>query len=275
MRSYDNKKEHQAHNSFINSHLMLDLLYDWSLFALDKAIHELGNYLICWKYKWSLSFSSLIGIGATSQSFINMNNTQQDIRKKVNLPCFADSTDQMMQDEGSGTHQFNIIPSAEPFSPVSETTVSTPVSHGEDSWGEAQDEGSCEMDDGPEYLAIGNLGHRDQSSSQCNNSSSSYSGSSQQFAPTIGQVPKVNIICSASLLSIPRSSSFSEIKTLERKGGFKKSHIRSRSDTGISSTNPPGTVRFISRICMHQDLLAARYINKWNHLCFCFLIEDC
>ncbi|XP_055501422.1 run domain Beclin-1-interacting and cysteine-rich domain-containing protein isoform X2 [Leucoraja erinacea] len=191
------------------------------------------------------SYTTLLGhstfniSGATSQSFINMNNTQQDIRKKVNLPCFADSTDQMMQDEGSGTHQFNIIPSAEPFSPVSETTVSTPVSHGEDSWGEAQDEGSCEMDDGPEYLAIGNLGHRDQSSSQCNNSSSSYSGSSQQFAPTIGQVPKVNIICSASLLSIPRSSSFSEIKTLERKGGFKKSHIRSRSDTGISSTNPP------------------------------------
>ncbi|XP_051873271.1 run domain Beclin-1-interacting and cysteine-rich domain-containing protein isoform X3 [Pristis pectinata] len=175
--------------------------------------------------------------GATPQGFIN--NTQQETRKKAHLTCFPDSTDKLIPDKGSGIHQFNIIPSVEPFSPVSETTVSTPVSHGEDSWGEVQDEGSSEIDDGPEYLAIGNLGQRDQSSSQCSDTSSSYSGGSQKIALAAGQVPKINVNCSASLLNIPRSSSFSEIKALEQRGGFKKSHIRSHSDTGISSTNAP------------------------------------
>ncbi|XP_051873270.1 run domain Beclin-1-interacting and cysteine-rich domain-containing protein isoform X2 [Pristis pectinata] len=184
--------------------------------------------------------------GATPQGFIN--NTQQETRKKAHLTCFPDSTDKLIPDKGSGIHQFNIIPSVEPFSPVSETTVSTPVSHGEDSWGEVQDEGSSEIDDGPEYLAIGNLGQRDQSSSQCSDTSSSYSGGSQKIALAAGQVPKINVNCSASLLNIPRSSSFSEIKALEQRGGFKKSHIRSHSDTGISSTNAPGDLRKITII---------------------------
>uniref|UniRef100_UPI00398E5B3E run domain Beclin-1-interacting and cysteine-rich domain-containing protein isoform X2 n=1 Tax=Pristiophorus japonicus TaxID=55135 RepID=UPI00398E5B3E len=174
--------------------------------------------------------------GATPQGFININHTQQETKKRAHLTLFPDSTDKLVPDHASGIHQFGIIPSMEPFSPVSETTVSTPVSHGEDSWGEVQDEGSSEMDDGPEYLAIGNLGRRDRSSSQCSNSSSSCSGDSQKLLLSAGQVPKITVSCSASLLSFPRRSSFSETQILERQGSFKKSHIRSHSDTGIAMT---------------------------------------
>ncbi|XP_069753271.1 run domain Beclin-1-interacting and cysteine-rich domain-containing protein isoform X2 [Narcine bancroftii] len=185
--------------------------------------------------KYTASYTTLTGnftlnvSDASPQGFIHINNTQQETRKKGDLTCLP--TDKVIPDKD--IPQFNIIPSVEPFSPVSETTISTPVSHGEDSWGEVQDEGSSEMDDGPEYLAIGNLGQRDQNSSQCSNIASSYSEGSQKLALAAGQIPKIN----ASLLSVPRSSSFSEIKTLERRGAFKKSHIRSCSDTGISSTN--------------------------------------
>ncbi|XP_067851279.1 run domain Beclin-1-interacting and cysteine-rich domain-containing protein isoform X2 [Heptranchias perlo] len=177
--------------------------------------------------------------GATPQGFININHTQQETKKRGHLALFPESTDKLVPDQVSGIHQFSTIPSMEPFSPVSETTVSTPVSHGEDSWGEVQDEGSSEMDDGPEYLAIGNLGRRDRRSSQCSNSSSSCSGGSQKLDLYAGQVPKITVSCSASLLSLPRRSSFSEAQNLERQGSFKKSHIRSHSDTGIATTKAP------------------------------------
>ncbi|XP_041070036.1 run domain Beclin-1-interacting and cysteine-rich domain-containing protein isoform X1 [Carcharodon carcharias] len=188
------------------------------------------------------SYTSLSGhpatlnLGATPQDFINVNQTQQEAKKRANLTFFLDSTDQLVPDQVSGNHQFSVMPSVEPFSPVSETTISTPVSHGEDSSGEVQDEGSSEMDDGPEYLAIGNLGRKDRSSSQFSNSSSSCSGGSQKLVPLSDQVPKMTVSYSESRLNLPRCSSFSETQNLERQGSFKKSHIRSHSDTGIATT---------------------------------------
>ncbi|XP_072897398.1 run domain Beclin-1-interacting and cysteine-rich domain-containing protein isoform X2 [Hemitrygon akajei] len=197
----------------------------------------------------TLSGHSTLNIsGATLQGFNHINNSQQETMKKAHLTCFPDSADKLLPDKTSGIQQFSTIPSVEPFSPVSETTVSTPVSHGEDSWCETQDEGSSEFDDGPEYLAIGNLGQRDQSSSHCSDTSSSYSGCSHKIVPAAGQVNKIDVKYNISSLNIPRSSSFSEIKPLERKGSFKKSHIRSHSDTGISSTNAPGDLRKITII---------------------------
>ncbi|XP_067898483.1 run domain Beclin-1-interacting and cysteine-rich domain-containing protein isoform X2 [Heterodontus francisci] len=174
--------------------------------------------------------------GATPQDFIKISFVQQETKKRAHLTFFPDSTDTLVPDQVSRIHQFSIGPSIEPFSPVSETTISTPVSHGEDSWGEVQDEGSSEMDDGPEYLAIGNLGRRDHSSSQCSNSSSSCSGGSQKLVSSAGQVSKITVSCSESLLNLPRRSSFSETQNLEQHGSFKKSHIRSHSDTGIATT---------------------------------------
>ncbi|XP_078062881.1 run domain Beclin-1-interacting and cysteine-rich domain-containing protein isoform X1 [Mustelus asterias] len=207
--------------------------------------------------------STTLNLGAAPHDFINP--TQQETKKRANLTFFPDSTDQLLPDHVSAVHQFSVVPSMEPFSPVSETTISTPVSHGEDSSGEVQDEGSSEMDDGPEYLAIGNLGRRDHGSSQCSNSSCS--GSSQKLAPLTGQVPKMTVSCSESLLSLPRRSSFSETLNLERQGSFKKSHIRSHSDTGLATTKTSGDVRKITIIVedpVEESHLGIRNLKEYG-----------
>ncbi|XP_060690694.1 run domain Beclin-1-interacting and cysteine-rich domain-containing protein isoform X2 [Hemiscyllium ocellatum] len=218
----------------------LPMVKSQSLTALPgtKCLPSVGE----WQKRHTTSYTNLLAhstnlhvLGDAPQDFSNINNTRQALKKRANLTFVPDSTDKPALDQYSGIHQFHDIPSMEPFSPVSETTISTPVSHSEDSSAEVQDEGSSEMDDGPEYLAIGNLGRRDRSSSQCSHSSSSCSGGSQTLVPSAWQVPKITVGCSESLLNLPRRSSFSETQNLERQASFKKSHSRSHSDTGIAT----------------------------------------
>uniref|UniRef100_A0A4W3HZU3 Rubicon autophagy regulator n=1 Tax=Callorhinchus milii TaxID=7868 RepID=A0A4W3HZU3_CALMI len=172
-----------------------------------------------------------------SASFFNASHPQQEPKKRMS-PILLDSQDVPVSNQVSVIPQFNIIPAIEPFSPVSETTVSTPISHSEDTWNEVQDEGSNEMDDGPEYLAIGNLGRRDCSSSQYSGTSSG-SGCAKPPGKPTKQVPTIS--CSTTLLALPRRSSFSEAETLERHGSFKKSHVRSHSDTGLAAARTSRT----------------------------------
>ncbi|XP_072428481.1 run domain Beclin-1-interacting and cysteine-rich domain-containing protein isoform X4 [Chiloscyllium punctatum] len=218
----------------------LPMVKSQSLTALPgtKCMPSVGE----WQKRHTTSYTNLLAhstnlhvSGDAPQDFNNINNTRQALKKRANLTFIPDSTDKPALDQYSGIHQFHDIPSMEPFSPVSETTISTPVSHSEDSSAEVQDEGSSEMDDGPEYLAIGNLGRRDRSSSQCSHSSSPCTGSSQTLVPSAWQVPKITVSCSESLLNLPRRSSFSETQNLERQASFKKSHSRSHSDTGIAT----------------------------------------
>ncbi|XP_072428485.1 run domain Beclin-1-interacting and cysteine-rich domain-containing protein isoform X7 [Chiloscyllium punctatum] len=231
----------------------LPMVKSQSLTALPgtKCMPSVGE----WQKRHTTSYTNLLAhstnlhvSGDAPQDFNNINNTRQALKKRANLTFIPDSTDKPALDQYSGIHQFHDIPSMEPFSPVSETTISTPVSHSEDSSAEVQDEGSSEMDDGPEYLAIGNLGRRDRSSSQCSHSSSPCTGSSQTLVPSAWQVPKITVSCSESLLNLPRRSSFSETQNLERQASFKKSHSRSHSDTGIATAKTSGDLRKITII---------------------------
>uniref|UniRef100_A0A8C5PKV7 Rubicon autophagy regulator n=1 Tax=Leptobrachium leishanense TaxID=445787 RepID=A0A8C5PKV7_9ANUR len=115
----------------------------------------------------------------------------------------------------------------EPLSPFSEMSVSTLTSHS----GEAgsQEDPPSEVDDGPEYLAIGNMSRRASSSS---NGSNLLSSSSQTADP-----PGIMSLTSPtpSLLTVPRRSSFSEGQVGSALSHTKKSHMRSRSDTNVGT----------------------------------------
>ncbi|MGH0149904.1 UNVERIFIED_CONTAM: hypothetical protein FKN15_023238 [Acipenser sinensis] len=94
-----------------------------------------------------------------------------------------------------------------------------------------------ELDDGPEYLAIGNLGQRRRASH-----SSSSTGSTGSNGSVKGDPPAVNAPSTlrSALLSLPpRRSSFSEGQGAERPGRAGKSHSRSHSDTGVTQARAP------------------------------------
>ncbi|XP_028977337.2 run domain Beclin-1-interacting and cysteine-rich domain-containing protein isoform X3 [Esox lucius] len=117
----------------------------------------------------------------------------------------------------------------EPLSPGPALSPGPPLSPGP-ALSDAQDSGGGDEDDGPEYLAIGNLGQRcnrrdSQSSTPCSEPSES---DSTVHAPSEGR---------SSLASAPpaphRRSSFSEGQRGPGRGGH-KGHARSVSDTGIN-----------------------------------------
>lgn len=114
----------------------------------------------------------------------------------------------------------------EPFSPVSEMSISTLTSHSDES-GSPEDPPS-EADDGPEYLAIGNMSRR--GSTQSSSSSNLFAGSQPPGTP----IQTTPVIPSFTLLSVPRRSSFSEGQVCNLSNHIKKSHMRSRSDTNVT-----------------------------------------
>ncbi|KAG8445041.1 hypothetical protein GDO86_009979 [Hymenochirus boettgeri] len=116
----------------------------------------------------------------------------------------------------------------EALSPVSEMSISTLTSHSEDP-GSPEDPPS-EVDDGPEYLAIGNMCRR--SSSQSSGSSNLFSSCNSQKAESAISTPTTPL--NASLLNVPRRSSFSEVQTGNGPWHNKKSHMRSHSDTNVA-----------------------------------------
>ncbi|KAE8603599.1 hypothetical protein XENTR_v10014382 [Xenopus tropicalis] len=122
-------------------------------------------------------------------------------------------------------------PPHEAFSPVSEMSVSTLTSQSEDA-GSPEDPHS-EADDGPEYLAIGNMSRR--SSSQSSESSNLFSCNSQKTDSLNSTPTAPQNTC---LLSVPRRSSFSEIQFGNGPWHTKKSHMRSRSDTNVTIGKP-------------------------------------
>ncbi|XP_053315341.1 run domain Beclin-1-interacting and cysteine-rich domain-containing protein isoform X2 [Spea bombifrons] len=117
----------------------------------------------------------------------------------------------------------------EPFSPVSEMSVSTLTSHSEEAV--SQDDPPSEADDGPEYLAIGNMSRRASSSSNSSSSSNLFPCSTHK-----AEIPGIPspVSPSSSLLTVPRRSSFSEGQTSSGSGHPKKSHMRSHSDTNVA-----------------------------------------
>ncbi|XP_065604189.1 run domain Beclin-1-interacting and cysteine-rich domain-containing protein isoform X2 [Cyrtonyx montezumae] len=129
------------------------------------------------------------------------------------------------------------IPSLkDPFSLVNEMSSST-TSQSEDTWTGSQDDPQSDANDGPEYLAIGNLGHRGRACSSAS-SSSSKSSSSNMFSSSSSQKLDSSLGDQGGGsrgLGLLRRSSFSEGQSSVPQGILKKSHVRSHSDTNVAS----------------------------------------
>uniref|UniRef100_A0A7M4F2R8 Rubicon autophagy regulator n=1 Tax=Crocodylus porosus TaxID=8502 RepID=A0A7M4F2R8_CROPO len=132
-------------------------------------------------------------------------------------------------------------------SPASEMSASTTTGQSEDAWVGNQDDQQSDANDGPEYLAIGNLGRRGRAASSQSSSSSSKSSSSPLFSSSSSQKPES--VCSfgeqgpsscTRAMGILRRSSFSEGQTAATQGIPKKSHARSQSDTNVASGRAHG-----------------------------------
>ncbi|NXJ73611.1 RUBIC protein, partial [Trogon melanurus] len=150
-----------------------------------------------------------------------------------------------LEQSGSATC-FHISSPKDLFSPASEMSSST-TSQSEDTWTGSQDDPQSDVNDGPEYLAIGNLGCRGQacrsSSSSSSSTNSTKSSSSKLFSSSSSQ--KLDSVSSLGEqgtsgggsrgLSLLRRSSFSEGQPSAPQGILKKSHVRSHSDTNVAS----------------------------------------
>ncbi|NWX43229.1 RUBIC protein, partial [Steatornis caripensis] len=139
-----------------------------------------------------------------------------------------------LEQPGSVTH-FH-VPSA-----TSEMSSST-TSQSEDTWTGSQDDPQSDANDGPEYLAIGNLGRRGRacSSTSTNSTKSSssklFSSSSSQKLDSVSPLGEQGASGGGSRgLSLLRRSSFSEGQSSGPQGILKKSHVRSHSDTNVAS----------------------------------------
>ncbi|NXD10490.1 RUBIC protein, partial [Nothocercus nigrocapillus] len=135
------------------------------------------------------------------------------------------------------------IPSPkDPFSPASEMSSST-TSQSEDTWMGSQDDPQSDANDGPEYLAIGNLGRRGRacssasSNSTKSSSSNLFSSSSSQKLDSVSSLGEQGASGGSGSrgMSLLRRSSFSEGQTSAPQGILKKSHMRSHSDTNVAS----------------------------------------
>lgn len=140
------------------------------------------------------------------------------------------------------------VPSPRDSSSASERSSSTVTSHSEDPWLGSQDDAQS---DGPEYLAIGNLGQRGRahssqsspssSATNSNKSSSSnlFSSSSSQKPESVSSLEEQGASGASRGLSLLRRSSFSEGQTSAPHGILKRSHARSHSDTNVASGKMP------------------------------------
>ncbi|KFW66785.1 Run domain Beclin-1 interacting and cysteine-rich containing protein, partial [Pygoscelis adeliae] len=145
-----------------------------------------------------------------------------------------------LEQPGSVT-RFHVSSPKDLFSPASDMSSST-TSQNEDTWTGSQDDPQSDVNDGPEYLAIGNLGRRGRacSSASTNSTKSSssklFSSSSSQKLDSVSSLGEQGASGGGSRgLSLLRRSSFSEGQSSAPQGILKKSHVRSHSDTNVAS----------------------------------------
>ncbi|XP_077146329.1 run domain Beclin-1-interacting and cysteine-rich domain-containing protein isoform X2 [Ranitomeya variabilis] len=160
------------------------------------------------------SYSSLQVPGSVPSNGFNSSLVDQKNNVRVSLPV----NESIPPSRDSSPH--------EPFSPVSEMSISTMTSHSEEI--ASPEDPTSETDDGPEYLAIGNMSRR--ASTQSSSSSNLFSSSQKTDSP----LPTTPVVPSLTLLSVPRRSSFSEGQISHGASHLKKSHMRSHSDTHVA-----------------------------------------
>nr|XP_054495010.1 run domain Beclin-1-interacting and cysteine-rich domain-containing protein isoform X3 [Agelaius phoeniceus] len=144
-------------------------------------------------------------------------------------------------EQPSSVTRFHVSSPKDPFSPASEMSSST-TSQSEDTWTGSQDDPQSDANDGPEYLAIGNLGRRGRACSSTSTSSTKssssklFSSSSSQKLDSVSSLGEQGASGGGSRgLSLLRRSSFSEGQSSAPQGILKKSHMRSHSDTNVTS----------------------------------------
>ncbi|NWT69274.1 RUBIC protein, partial [Prunella himalayana] len=144
-------------------------------------------------------------------------------------------------EQPSSDTRFHVPSAKDPFSPASEMSSST-TSQSEDTWTGSQDDPQSDVNDGPEYLAIGNLGRRGRACSSTSTSSTKssssklFSSSSSQKLDSVSSLGEQGASGGGSRgLSLLRRSSFSEGQSSAPQGILKKSHVRSHSDTNVTA----------------------------------------
>ncbi|NXG10315.1 RUBIC protein, partial [Sakesphorus luctuosus] len=175
-----------------------------------------------------------------ASSFVSSNSSQPQERCLSTRSSSFSEGKSGLEQPGSVTSFQNPSPK-DPFSPASEMSSST-TSQSEDTWTGSQDDPQSDVNDGPEYLAIGNLGRRGRacSSASTNSTKSSssklFSSSSSQKLDSVSSLGEQGASGGGSRgLSLFRRSSFSEGQSSAPPGILKKSHVRSHSDTNVTS----------------------------------------
>ncbi|XP_009579960.1 PREDICTED: run domain Beclin-1 interacting and cysteine-rich containing protein [Fulmarus glacialis] len=197
--------------------------------------------------------SSGLSDGRPASSSISSSTSQPQERcPSTRSSSFSEGRSPLEQ-PGSVT-SFHVPSPKDPFSPASEMSSST-TSQSEDTWTGSQDDPQSDVNDGPEYLAIGNLGRRGRacSSASTNSTKSSssklFSSSSSQKLDSVSSLGEQGASGGGSRgLSLLRRSSFSEGQSSAPQGILKKSHVRSHSDTNMASGKLHGGLRDITII---------------------------
>ncbi|NXA07612.1 RUBIC protein, partial [Sapayoa aenigma] len=175
-----------------------------------------------------------------ASSFVSSNSSQpQEHCLSTRSSSFSESRSPLEQ-PGSVT-RFQTPSPKDPFSPASEMSSST-TSQSEDTWTGSQDDPQSDVNDGPEYLAIGNSGRRGRACSNASTSSSKssssklFSSSSSQKLDSVSSLVEQGVSGGGSRgPGLLRRSSFSEGQSSAPQGILKKSHVRSHSDTNVTS----------------------------------------
>ncbi|KAM7160855.1 run domain Beclin-1-interacting and cysteine-rich domain-containing protein isoform 2-T2 [Macrochelys suwanniensis] len=162
-----------------------------------------------------------------------------------------------------GLPRLSVTSPRDSFSSISAMSTSTVTSQSKDPWAGSQDDTQSDANDGPEYLAIGNLGRRGRASSSqssassgttnSNKSSSSslFSSSSSQKPESVSSLEDQGASGGSRGMSLLRRSSFSEGQTSTPQGILKRSHARSHSDTNVASGKAPESQGDALRVTGH------------------------
>uniref|UniRef100_A0A8C8RWE8 Rubicon autophagy regulator n=1 Tax=Pelusios castaneus TaxID=367368 RepID=A0A8C8RWE8_9SAUR len=206
------------------------------------------------------------------RSFSDLSSMSQPLEKGLS------NGSPLLPEDGSPPDQPGLpqlcVPSHRDSSSVSEMSLSTVTSQSQDAWAGGQDDPQGDANDGPEYLAIGNLGRRARAcSTQSSASSSSADGSessSKLFSSSSSQKPEsVSSLedqgasgGGGRAMGLLRRSSFSEGQTSAPEGILKRSHARSHSDTNVASGKTAGGLRSISIILEDPVAEAGQYLSS-------------
>lgn len=229
----------------IKSESLLPVMKSQSLTALPGSLY--GSSIEYSQIRFSGSYSSLHPTPAIISTDLKNGNPESSATSNSHSHgntlykvCVSLPEDRLPPDGSASAPPFVPPSQKDLLSPVSDMSVSTLTSHSDDPWTGSQEDAQSEADDGPEYLAIGNLCRRRRTSSQSSNSSSGKSSVSNLFSSGSSQKPDSLGLSNSgskgsSLLSLLRRSSFSEGQSSGSQSGVKKGHMRSHSDTNVAS----------------------------------------